>query len=186
MARKKEAPEQEQKPATKRRRSRSASAEENQRLAENLLETNAIFNMCAAVWGPEKVVLRASKFGALELMQSADVGDRLLALQRMVQEDLMLDKRPTPEEMPAVIEAVMNEMAEQLARRSVEENIEKKISQKMEERHQDFVQEIRMQILKEESSVETPQTQKKLEKLNALEEKNLARSVNELPLPANV
>ncbi len=186
MARKKEAPEQEQKPATKRRRSRSASAEENQRLAENLLETNAIFNMCAAVWGPEKVVLRASKFGALELMQSADVGDRLLALQRMVQEDLMLDKRPTPEEMPAVIEAVMNEMAEQLARRSVEENIEKKISQKMEERHQDFVQEIRMQILKEESSVETPQTQKKLEKLNALEEKNLARSVNELLRPASL
>ena len=186
VARKKEAPEQEQKPATKRRRSRSASAEENQRLAENLLETNAIFNMCAAVWGPEKVVLRASKFGALELMQSADVGDRLLALQRMVQEDLMLDKRPTPEEMPAVIEAVMNEMAEQLARRSVEENIEKKISQKMEERHQDFVQEIRMQILKEESSVETPQTQKKLEKLNALEEKNLARSVNELLRPASL
>ena len=186
MALKKEAPEQEQKPATKRRRSRSASAEENQRLAENLLETNAIFNMCAAVWGPEKVVLRASKFGALELMQSADVGDRLLALQRMVQEDLMLDKRPTPEEMPAVIEAVMNEMAEQLARRSVEENIEKKISQKMEERHQDFVQEIRMQILKEESSVETPQTQKKLEKLNALEEKNLARSVNELLRPASL
>ena len=186
MARKKEAPEQEQKPATKRRRSRSASAEENQRLAENLLETNAIFNMCAAVWGPEKVVLRASKFGALELMQSADVGDRLLALQRMVQEDLMLDKRPTPEEMPAVIEAVMNEMAEQLARRSVEENIEKKISQKMEERHQDFVQEIRMQILKEESSVETPQTQKKLEKLNALEEKNLARSVNEVLRPASL
>ena len=186
MARKKEAPEQEQKPATKRRRSRSASAAENQRLAENLLETNAIFNMCAAVWGPEKVVLRASKFGALELMQSADVGDRLLALQRMVQEDLMLDKRPTPEEMPAVIEAVMNEMAEQLARRSVEENIEKKISQKMEERHQDFVQEIRMQILKEESSVETPQTQKKLEKLNALEEKNLARSVNELLRPASL
>ena len=186
MARKKEAAEQEQKPATKRRRSRSASAEENQRLAENLLETNAIFNMCAAVWGPEKVVLRASKFGALELMQSADVGDRLLALQRMVQEDLMLDKRPTPEEMPAVIEAVMNEMAEQLARRSVEENIEKKISQKMEERHQDFVQEIRMQILKEESSVETPQTQKKLEKLNALEEKNLARSVNELLRPASL
>ena len=186
MARKKEAPEQEQKPATKRRRGRSASAEENQRLAENLLETNAIFNMCAAVWGPEKVVLRASKFGALELMQSADVGDRLLALQRMVQEDLMLDKRPTPEEMPAVIEAVMNEMAEQLARRSVEENIEKKISQKMEERHQDFVQEIRMQILKEESSVETPQTQKKLEKLNALEEKNLARSVNELLRPASL
>ena len=195
MARKKDAPEQEQKPAAKPRRKRPASvpisdeapsAEENQRIAEKLLETNALFNLCASVWGPENVVLRASKFGALELMQSADVSDRLLALQRMVQKDLTLDKRPSLDEIPAVMETIMNELAEQIARRNVEENIEKKISQKMEERHQDFVQDIRMQILKEETSIETPQTQKKLEQLNALEEKSLARSVNELLRPASL
>ena len=196
MTRKKDAPEQEPKPAEKPRRKRGKSAQrvvidlspadENLHLAEKLLETNAIFNMCASVWGPEKVVLRASKFGALELMQSANIADRVLALQRMVLEDLTLDKRPTPEEIPGVLEAVMNEMAEQLARRSVEDNIEKKISQKMEERHQEFVQEIRMQILKEETSIETPQTQKKLEKLNALEEKGLTRSMNEMLRPASL
>ena len=196
MTRKKDAPEQEPKPAVKPRRKRAKSVqrvgidlspgEENLRLAEKLLETNAIFNMCASVWGPEKVLLRASKFGALELMQSASIADRVLALQRMVLEDLTLDKRPTPEEIPGALEAIMNEMAEQLARRSVEENIEKKISQKMEERHQEFVQEIRMQILKEETSIETPQTQKKLEKLNALEEKGLTRSMNEMLRPASL
>lgn len=160
--------------------------EEMQKFAEEVLEAHAIFNMCASVWGPEKVVLRASKFGALELMQSPELADRVLALQRMVMEDLTLDKRPTAEEMPRVLEEIMNEMADQIARRSVEDNIEKKISQKMEERHQEFVQDIRMQILKEESNVETPQTQKKLEKLNQLDEKSLTKSMNEILRPATL
>ena len=151
-----------------------------------LLESHALFNLCASVWGPEKVVLRASKFGALELMQSKELPDRILAMQRMVMEDLTIDKKPTLEEIPAAMEEIMNAMADQIARRNVEESIEKKISQKMEDRHQEFVQEIRMQILKEETSVETPQTQKKLEKLNALEEKTLTKSMNEMLRPATL
>ncbi len=164
----------------------SMSEEEMRKFTEEVLEAHAVFNMCASVWGPEKVVLRASKFGALELMQSPELADRVLALQRMVMEDLTLEDRPTLEEIPHVLEDVMNEMADQIARRSVEENIEKKISQKMEDRHQEFVQEIRMQILKEESGVETPQSQKKLEKLNLLEEKSLTKSMNEILRPATL
>ena len=56
----------------------------------------------------------------------------------------------------------------------------------MEDRHQDFVKEIRMQVLKEESSVETPQSQEKLEKLKALDEKSLTKSVNEMLRPATL
>ena len=68
----------------------------------------------------------------------------------------------------------------------MEENIEKKISKKMEERHQEFIQEIRMQILKEESNVETPQSQKKLEKLQALDQRGLARAMNDILRPAKL
>ncbi|HWR31680.1 MAG TPA: Lon family ATP-dependent protease [Negativicutes bacterium] len=160
--------------------------EELRKFTEEVLEAHAVFNMCASVWGPEKVVLRASKFGALELMQSSELADRVLALQRMVMEDLTLEERPTMEEIPHVLEEIMNEMADQIARRSVEDNIEKKIAQKMEERHQEFVQEIRMQILKDESSIETPQTQKKLEKLKLLSEKSLTKSMNEILRPATL
>ncbi len=195
MVRKKEASGTENKVAPKPRKTRKIdrtgyaaemTEEEMHKFAEEVLETHAVFNMCASVWGPEKVVLRASKFGALELMQSPELSDRVLALQRMVMEDLTLEERPTVEEIPRVLEAIMNEMADQIARRSVEDNIEKKIAQKMEERHQDFVQEIRMQILKEETGIETPQTQKKLEKLNTLEEKSLTKSMNEILRPATL
>ncbi len=195
MVRKKEASGTENKVAPKPRKTRKIdrtgyaaemTEEEMHKFAEEVLETHAVFNMCASVWGPEKVVLRASKFGALELMQSPELSDRVLALQRMVMEDLTLEERPTVEEIPRVLEAIMNEMADQIARRSVEDNIEKKIAQKMEERHQEFVQEIRMQILKEETGIETPQTQKKLEKLNTLEEKSLTKSMNEILRPATL
>ena len=70
-------------------------------------------------------MLRASKFGALELMQSNDLSERVLALKRMVMEDLTLEERPTLEEIPGVLEIVMNELADQIARRSVEDEIEK-------------------------------------------------------------
>ena len=195
MVRKKDVSDTETKPEPKTRSARktrkivygaSMSEEEMRKFTEEVLEAHAVFNMCASVWGPEKVVLRASKFGALELMQSPELADRVLALQRMVMEDLTLEDRPTLEEIPHVLEDVMNAMADQIARRSVEENIEKRISQKMEERHQEFVQEIRMQILKEESGVETPQSQKKLEKLNSLEEKSLTKSMNEILRPATL
>lgn len=168
------------------RRNSAMTEDDLHKFTEELLEANAIFNMCASVWGPDKLVLRASKFGALELMQSPELPDRVLALQRMVMEDLTLDVRPTMAEIPHILEGIMNEIADQIARRSVEENIEKKISQKMEERHQEFVQDIRMQVLKEESGVETPQSQKKLAQLKELEQKSLARSMNEILRPATL
>jgi ATP-dependent Lon protease len=162
------------------------SEEELQRFAEIGIEAEAVFSMCASIWGPDKFVLRASKFGALDLIQSNSLPDRVLALQRMVKQDLSIETLPSLEEIPEVMEEILNELADQIARQNMEENIEKKISKKMEERHQDFVQEIRMQVLKEETGVETPQSLKKLEELQALDQKGLTRSMNEILRPAQL
>ena len=104
----------------------------------------------------------------------------------MVKQDLAIDKLPTMDEIPDIMEEILNDLANQIARNNMEENIEKKISKKMEERHQEFIQEIRMQILKEESNVETPQSQKKLEKLIELDQKGLMRSMNEILRPVKL
>ena len=165
---------------------RKHTPEEAKEYAALALETRAVFNICASVWGPEKVVLRASKFGALELMQSDKLQEQVLALKRMVMEDLTYDELPAIADIRVILEDVIEEMAEQIARRTVEDDLEKKITCKMEERHTDFVKEIRMQVLKEESNVETPQTQQKLEKLQALDEKSLTKSMNEMLRPASL
>ncbi len=146
----------------------------------------ALYGLLSGILGSEKVVLKAGKLDALELMRSEHVPDRVLALQKLVFEDPTVDKVPTYEEIPAILEDIEEEMADLMARRTVEEKIEKKIVEKMEERHQEYVREIKMQVLKEEQSVESPQTLKKFAMLEKLEQKKLTKSLMELLRPANL
>jgi len=53
---------------------------------------SALFDMLAGVVGPEKLVLRAGKVNALKMMRSANLPDRLCALQRLVFEDPTRDR----------------------------------------------------------------------------------------------
>ena len=173
-------------PVIRKARRKKHYAESDPLFVELALETRAVFNTYATVWGPEKIVLRAGKFDALELMQSPKLQEQVLALQRMTKEDLTLNKLPALDQIRDILEDVMNDLADEVARRNVEENMDKKIAAKMEERHADFVKEIRMQVLREESGVETPQTQQKLEKLQALDETSLTKSMNEMLRPASL
>ena len=180
------AAEQKAKPIRIRKVRRKKSLEADPRYVELVLEARAVFNMCASVWGPEKIVLRAGKFDALELMQSSNLQEQVLALKRMTKEDLTLDELPSLDEIKEILEDVMNDLADEIARRTVEENLDKKIAAKMEERHAEFVKDIRMQVLREESGVETPQTQQRLEKLQALDETSLTKSMSEMLRPASL
>ena len=52
----------------------------------------ALFEVLAGALGKEKVVMRAGKLGALKLMRSPSLGERILALQRLVFEDPTLER----------------------------------------------------------------------------------------------
>ncbi len=144
----------------------------------------AIYGLLAAILGSDKLVLRAGKLDALEQMRSEDVKERILALEKLVYENPTLEKLPEDAEIPRVLEELEEEIADIMARRTVEEKIEKKISDKMDERHQEYVKEIKMQVLKEENAtVETPQSLKRYAALELLEEKKLTKSVMELLRP---
>lgn len=146
----------------------------------------AVYGLLSGILGSEKVVLKAGKLDALELMRSESVPERVLALQKLVFEDPTVDKVPSYEEIPAILEEIEEELADLMARRAVEEKIEKKILEKMEERHQEYVREIKMQVLKEEQNVESPQTLKKFAMLEKLEQKKLTKSLMELLRPASL
>jgi ATP-dependent Lon protease len=68
----------------------------------------------------------------------------------------------------------------------VEDDLEKKVAERLEENHQDYVKDIKMQILKEEKkNVESPLEQKKREHLEELEKVSLTQSVMELLRPSS-
>ena len=112
-------------------------------------QVSALYGLYSGMIGAEKVVLKAGKVDALELMRSDNVGERVLALQKLVFEDPVADKVPSLAEIPAVLDEIEEELADRMARRTVEDKIEKKIADKMEARHQEYVKEIKLQVLKE-------------------------------------
>lgn len=147
-------------------------------------QVNALFNLLTNIHGSDKVVLKAGKLEALNLMRSDILEERVLALQRIVFEDPTIDKVPAYDEIPKIIDDVEDEIADLIARRSVEDKLEKKIAERMQQRHDDYVKEVKMQIIRETAGPENAQTLKKLAILEKLEQKKLSRSAIEALRPS--
>ena len=147
-------------------------------------EIDALYSILADEAGSDRRVIKAGKMDAMRLMRSPVRGERVLALERIVYENPTIERVPPEAEIPAVLADLSERIADIMARRSMEDKIEQKIQEKLEENHQDYVQDIRMQVLKDEkSAVESPQAAKKREELEALEKIHLTQSVMELLRP---
>lgn len=151
---------------------------------ETIERINAFFSVLGDLYGADRLVLKASKLDALDLLNSSNAGERLLALQRIVVEDPTIDKVPTAKEILEVLEMLEDTVAEQLALRTIEEDIERKIATKMNERQEEYYREIKMQILKENNK--NPENAQTLKKLAILEKKDsiaLSKSIMEMLRP---
>lgn len=148
-------------------------------------QINALYEMVSNIYGSEKLVRKANKLNALHLMRSEKLEERVLALQKLVFEDFTSETLPLAVQIPAILEKIEEEIAEILARRAVEEELEKKINDKLQQRHNDYVREIKVQVLKENSGPENAQTLKKLAILEKMEQKKLVRSAMEILRPTS-
>ncbi|HBV97899.1 MAG TPA: ATP-dependent protease, Lon family [Desulfotomaculum sp.] len=148
-------------------------------------QVNALYGLVSNLYGPDRLVLRAGKLNALQLMRSERIEERVLALQKLVFEDPTLDSVPTPEEVPGVLQKLEDEIADIVARRTVEDEIERKVNEKLQAKHEDYVREIRMQVVKENAGIENAQTLKKLALLEKLELRNLTRSAMDILRPCS-
>lgn len=146
-------------------------------------EISAIYAILVDVMGSDRLVLQAGKMDALRYMRSTDPCERVLALRRILEENPTLSPPPKPNELKEQVVALSELIADIMARRQVEDKIERKINEKLEKEHQDYVKDIRMQVLREENNSETPHDQKKREELQALEDVHLTQSVMELLRP---
>ena len=107
-------------------------------------------------------------------------------MQRLVYEDPTLDKVPKETEIPSVLDDIEEEIADLIARKTVEDKIEKKIAERMQTRHEEYVKEIKMQVLKEVSGPDNPYTLKKYAELEKLEQVSLSRSALEKLRPSSL
>lgn len=145
---------------------------------------DALYGLLVDYYGSDKLVLKAGKMDALQLVRSPERGERVLALQKIITENPTATKVPADEELGDILDTLTERMSDILARRSVEDDLEKKVAERLEENHQDYVKDIKMQILREEKkAIETPMEQKKREHLEKLEQISLTQSVMELLRP---
>jgi len=149
-------------------------------------EIAAIFRMLADTMGTERLVIQAGKMNAMALMRSDDRRERVLALMRILEEAPLLSPPPSEAELPEIIARMTEQVAGILARRDLEDRIERKVNEKLEKDHEEYVEDIRRQVISEENpGAESPHDKKKREELEALENIHLTQSVMELLRPQN-
>jgi len=147
-------------------------------------QITALYGLLSNLYGSDKLVLRAGKLEALQLMRSEKLEERVLALQKLVFEDPTYDTPPSLDDIPGILEEIEEEIADNIARRTVEDQLEKKISEKLQQRHEEYVKEIKMQVIKENAGPENAQTLKKLAILEKLEQRKLSTSAMEFLRPS--
>ena len=147
---------------------------------------DALFSLLVDYYGSDKLVIKAGKMDALQFVRSPNRGERVLALQRIISDNPTIKDIPPDEEIMGILDQLTEHFSDILARRSVEDDLEKKVAERLEENHQDYVKDIKMQILKEEKKpIESPLEKKKREHLEELEKVSLTQSVMELLRPAS-
>lgn len=150
-------------------------------------EIDALYGMLADILGSDRLVIKAGKMDSMRFMRSPLRGERVLALERIILENPTIEHIPTDAEIPKLLTELSERIADLMARRSLEDKIEKKIAEKLEENHQDYVKDIRMQVLEEERPQdESPQAKLRREALEKMDKVKLTQSVMELLRPKSL
>ncbi len=147
---------------------------------------SALYDVLANTIGSDKLVLRAGKMNALKLMRSTALPDRICALARLVFEDPTLERVTGRANSRRVISEIEEHLADLIAQKNVEDSIERRINTKMIERHQEYLKDLKLEALREDTGPETPATQKKLEELQQLDARGLAASALQLLRPQSL
>jgi ATP-dependent Lon protease len=139
---------------------------------------DSLYDKLQQFYGTQELVLKANKLDAIELMNSTSLPERILALRRILSEDPTISLLPHSEDLAAETTALEDLFSEMYTRRLIEEDLHHSIQQKMDEKHNEYIQDIKLQILKEQkNSPENAQTLKKLGRLEKMESISLSKSV---------
>ena len=156
--------------------------------SENNLEqqVKALYFFLGDFFGAEELVMRAGKMDALPLIRSGKIEKKVLGLQKVVFEDPTLDKLPERSEIPLLLNKIEDKIASMMARKALVESIEQRVNRKMQERYEDYILDLKRELLKEQGGPENPQTLKKYALLEKIRSRHLSRSAMEQLRPQSL
>ena len=122
-------------------------------------------------------------------MEQMGLEEKVMALHKLVfqndKEKQSVGKPDNVEEINHMVDEIEEGLANMAARRTVENNLEKKVIDLMEKRQHQYMNELKLQIMKKSSGPENANTLKKYAELEKLEYKKLAKQGFELMRPAS-
>ncbi|MBC7075668.1 MAG: AAA family ATPase, partial [Syntrophomonadaceae bacterium] len=146
------------------------------------LRVKCLYQKLDNIYGTKGLVLRASKFDAIDLMSSEKLENKVLALQKILQEDPTING--LKEDIAAVVDSLEEMVVDTCSQKVIEEELQKRVQKRMEEKYEDYLRDIKLQIIKEQnSSPENAQTLKKLGQLEKMERVGLNRPALEVLRP---
>ncbi|MDD4802074.1 MAG: Lon family ATP-dependent protease [Syntrophomonas sp.] len=143
-----------------------------------------LFKHLDKIYGTQGFILRASKLDAVDLIGSGQVQDRVLALQKILEADPTLNELAATDEIEEILDHLEDMVADIYARRAAEDKMQQQVQEKMEAKYNDYLRDIKNQIVKEQSNNhENAQTLRKLGQLEKMERSGLNGSALELLRP---
>ncbi|NLX92103.1 MAG: ATP-dependent protease, Lon family [Firmicutes bacterium] len=146
----------------------------------------SFYDMLSEIYGADKLILKAIKLEALSLIRSKQLAKRVLGLQKIILEDPTMEKVPSLAELPSILDQLEEKAADYLAHRTFEESLEQKISRKLQEKHEEYIREVKKQLLKEEGGPENPQTLKKYAWVEKMHSTSLSGSAMDFLRPSSL
>jgi ATP-dependent Lon protease len=137
-------------------------------------ELAALYDLLTTTLGKEKLVMRAGKLGALRYLRSEAIGDRFLALQRIVFEDPTFERAPARNRRRAVLDALEDAIADLVAAQALAKTIERKVDERMATRSEAYARELKLEVLRESVGPETPANQRRLDELSRLDSRGVS------------
>ncbi|MDD2585081.1 MAG: Lon family ATP-dependent protease [Syntrophomonadaceae bacterium] len=145
---------------------------------------DSMYKNLTNLYGAQGLILRASKLDAIDLMNSSDLMERLVALEKILRENPAI-KDLQGREPAEVLKELEELMADTYARKTVEEELQQRIQEKMDQRQDEYFRQIKRQVIKEQqSSTENAATLKKLGQLEIMERTSLNQSALEILRPS--
>ena len=127
---------------------------------------------------------KVREFRLEETLQGNDVVLKIHALQRIALGPEA--KPPQPEDCLVAVKELRTRIIDMLAQRVVKERINKELQDRIQQRQDQYMQELKLAILKKHSGPENPTTLKKYASLQELERRSLGKSIMEVLRPSTV
>lgn len=148
-------------------------------------QIQVLYDLLGKILGEESLNRSIEGLALEEMVVSNADQEKVLALHRLVFQDQEA-RLPKPEQIRPMLAEIEEGMADLLARRTVEHRLEQLVAEKMEKQQRQYMDELKLQIMRKGSGPENGSTLRKYMNLEKLEYAKLSRSAMEMMRPAQV